>query len=360
MKARSPHALRAGSEAAFATWWAGGRVVGHDLPTQDGRTVRLHYVGRAGGNAGPDFRDAVLWLDGERLVGDVELHLRAANWTSHHHQQDPRYDGVILHVVAGGALPRGAQTTLASGRTVPLLLVGDIAPRLLAPAIPVSWPCQASPRASADIQAALHAWGRARFTERVAQMRAELAAQDPEAVLLRAMQTALTYGRQDLRPRPHATATIPDPAMLTDRLTTKRLRAFGEMFGGWHEMPVLARVCGTALAGGAAHGWERLLALFAPAGRAIGAKRAAIVLWNATLPLLAAYGDHCGNAALAATARAIAAAAPDLPSNGITRAMTRWLGLPQPPRGALAQQGLHHLHARWCRAKLCATCPAHA
>ena len=321
--------------------------------------MRVLFTGRAGGNAGPDFRDAVVVLDGARLVGDVELHLRAANWYGHHHQRDPRYDGVVLHVVAGGTVPPGAQTTLASGRTVPLLLLGDIAPRLLAPATVPVWPCHVAPLAPAALQTALRAGGRARFAARVAQLHADLATDEaPEAILLRAMQTALTYGRQELRPRSSGNPAL-DPSPLADRLTTKRLRAFGELLGTWHDLPVLARLCGTTLAGGTQHGWERLLALFAPAGRAIGANRAAIVLWNATLPFLVAYGQHCGNGALAATAASIAEVAPDLPPNSITRAMSRWLALPQPPHGALAQQGLHHLHAQWCRAKLCANCPAH-
>jgi hypothetical protein len=359
VKARSPHALRAGSEAAFAGWWAGGRVVGHDLPTHDGRTVRVLFTGRTGGNAGPDFRDAVLLMDGTRLVGDVELHLRAANWYSHQHQRDPRYDGVVLHVVASGTMPTDAQTTLSSGRTIPMLLLGDIAPRLRAPAIPAAWPCQVAPLAPAALQTALRAWGQARLATRVTHMHAELAEDTAEAVLLRAMHTALMYGRQELRQRPVGTASL-DLTPLADRLTAKRLRAFGELVGAWHEMPVLARLCGTALAGGREHGWERLLALFAPAGRAIGARRAAIVLWNATLPFLVAYGMQCGNVALASTAGAIAETAPDLPANNITRAMVRWLGMPHHPHGALAQQGLHHLHAQWCRTKHCASCPAHA
>ncbi|MBA3822995.1 MAG: DUF2851 family protein [Ktedonobacterales bacterium] len=361
MKARSPHTLRGGSEAAFAAWWASGRIVGHDLPTHDGHTVRVLFTGRTGGNVGPDFRDAVLMLDGTRVVGDVELHLRAANWDGHHHGSDPRYDGVALHVVAGGALPVGTQTVASSGRSIPLLMLGDIAGRLTAPAIAPVWPCQSVPLAPADLQMALRTWGQARFAARVAQAHAELlAGHPPEAVVLGQMRAALAYGRQALRPHPARTTTALAPSPLVDRLTATRLRAFGDLLGGWHELPVLARLCGTTLAGGPAQGWERLLALFAPTGRAIGPRRAAIVLWNATLPFLVAYGRHCGNGALAATAETIAVGAPDLPANGLTRAMTQWLGLPQPPRGALAQQGLHHLHAHWCRAKLCAACPAHA
>ena len=49
--------------------------------------------------AGPDFRNAELFLNGERLCGDVEIHLNSADWYHHKHHEDPRYNQVILHVV---------------------------------------------------------------------------------------------------------------------------------------------------------------------------------------------------------------------------------------------------------------------
>jgi hypothetical protein len=49
--------------------------------------------------AGPDFRNAEIFLDGARMAGDVEIHLSSDEWYHHGHHQDPRYDRVILHVV---------------------------------------------------------------------------------------------------------------------------------------------------------------------------------------------------------------------------------------------------------------------
>jgi hypothetical protein len=49
--------------------------------------------------AGPDFRNAELFLNGERFCGDVEIHLNSSDWYQHKHHEDPRYNQVILHVV---------------------------------------------------------------------------------------------------------------------------------------------------------------------------------------------------------------------------------------------------------------------
>jgi hypothetical protein len=78
------------------------------LRTTDGRRVRVVYPGRPAPGHGPDFRDAVLEIDGAPVRGPVELHRVPADWLAHGHQDDPAYDDVVLHVVAqsSGSGPR--------------------------------------------------------------------------------------------------------------------------------------------------------------------------------------------------------------------------------------------------------------
>src|SRR5258708_34602836 len=90
-------------ETELIARWAAGERREATLLASDGQQYRVVYEGRRGGGAGPDFRDAVLaCTDGARLHGDVELHLRAANWRAHGHERDPAYHrGVLPRVLAG-------------------------------------------------------------------------------------------------------------------------------------------------------------------------------------------------------------------------------------------------------------------
>jgi hypothetical protein len=78
-------------------------------------------------------------------------------------------------------------------------------------------------------------------------------------------------------------------------------------------------------------------------------------LWAA---LAEALADRKGHTAFAERARAAYLEAPRLPSNQITREMTRQLGFTAHPSGVAAQQGLHHLWTNWRQAQDCARCPA--
>src|SRR5258707_1379198 len=69
------------------------------LTTADGRTIEVLSPGKPNRNGGPDFRDASIRIGGTLFRGDVELHQHAEEWTTHLHQEDPKYNSVILHVV---------------------------------------------------------------------------------------------------------------------------------------------------------------------------------------------------------------------------------------------------------------------
>jgi hypothetical protein len=66
---------------------------------------RVIRQGKRNGGPGPDFLGAILaFPDGSVHRGDVEIHRNRNDWFYHKHQWDPRYWGVILHVIATGSL----------------------------------------------------------------------------------------------------------------------------------------------------------------------------------------------------------------------------------------------------------------
>lgn len=72
----------------------------HHLKTSTGEEVVIKNVGEHNTTrSGPDFFNARLCIDNQQWAGNVELHLKSSDWYAHHHEQDPNYDNVILHVV---------------------------------------------------------------------------------------------------------------------------------------------------------------------------------------------------------------------------------------------------------------------
>ncbi len=70
------------------------------LRTTDGKEVEMLNPGLHNRDAGPDFLDAKVKIDGVVWVGNVELHTRASDWHRHGHDGNPAYENIILHVVA--------------------------------------------------------------------------------------------------------------------------------------------------------------------------------------------------------------------------------------------------------------------
>ena len=106
-------------ERLLAKLWKERAARQTGLRTGAGKAVRVVYPGRLGTAAGPDFRDALLEVEGQGLVrGDVELHIRQRDWDSHGHGGDPNYNGVVFH----GALEVDSEETrLQSGVQAPVV-----------------------------------------------------------------------------------------------------------------------------------------------------------------------------------------------------------------------------------------------
>ena len=87
------------SELTLSRIWQDG-LYAREMRTVDGRRISVVYGGVWTHQDGPDFRDAMVEIDGRLLRGAVELHLRASDWIRHGHQHDQAYGSVMLHAVA--------------------------------------------------------------------------------------------------------------------------------------------------------------------------------------------------------------------------------------------------------------------
>lgn len=69
------------------------------LKTTDDNIVEVVDPGLHNTNAGPDFFNAKVKINGTLWVGNIEIHDKASDWYVHNHHLDANYDNVILHVV---------------------------------------------------------------------------------------------------------------------------------------------------------------------------------------------------------------------------------------------------------------------
>lgn len=70
-----------------------------DFKDIEGNSVEIIQFGKWNKNAGPDFLDSKIKINGVVLAGNIELHVRSSDWIFHNHSQDPNYQNIILHVV---------------------------------------------------------------------------------------------------------------------------------------------------------------------------------------------------------------------------------------------------------------------
>lgn len=68
------------------------------LVTTCGMPVEVIDPGLPNADAGPDFFNAKVKLDGTLWAGSVEIHDRASDWMLHKHDTNKAYDSVILHL----------------------------------------------------------------------------------------------------------------------------------------------------------------------------------------------------------------------------------------------------------------------
>lgn len=65
----------------------------------NGQQIEVVRQGIWNKNAGPDFKEGHIRIDGLEWHGHVEIHIKSSDWTKHRHDLDEAYNNVVLHVV---------------------------------------------------------------------------------------------------------------------------------------------------------------------------------------------------------------------------------------------------------------------
>lgn len=388
------------------------------LPLADGRHYQLLFPGRPGGSTGPDVRDAVLAIPASqeavshsstqnlslasKLFGDVEFHVRSSDWRTHRHHTDPRYNAVILHVVLICDDPH--PTFRENGTSVPVCSLYDLSwsaahaysfyHALQTDSLSISnkeasWPCHhimgnlpADERDKVLIRA-----GQQRFEQKTHNFIEQLHATTSDdahdtynaydaydACLIPALAEALGYGRDREFFRAigfrllQKHATLPEPLGHTSQpapLDAKRLSILALLLKRWRIPGVWQTLRACLLS--ATHNSEdhdnssptstlltALRQTFTESGLSLA--RTDILIINVVLPFAAAVALLEQHLLLAQRAYDLYIHHPGLPSNHITRTMTKQLQLPKEPEGSCRQQGLHYIYQQTCREKRCNVC----
>jgi hypothetical protein len=198
------------SEKMVAEVWK-RQALKSPLRTTDGQSLEVIYGGRHCCDHGPDFRGALIALDGKLRRGDVEVHLRATDWRGHRHHLDQAYVDVILHVIMwppGDPLP-----DKRNGETAPAFCIQQHIGISLGGMVTLSstehygaFLCAAR-RAGADaikandlesddlVLSIIDEAGDERLRHKAAAMEGDMSVMDPEEVLYRAIMAALGYTR---------------------------------------------------------------------------------------------------------------------------------------------------------------------
>ena len=87
------------NESFISRIWENPTYYEDTLLTADNKTLEILDYGEKNLDAGPDFKEARIRLDGILYTGDIEIHKNFQNWIEHNHKGDDKYNQVILQVV---------------------------------------------------------------------------------------------------------------------------------------------------------------------------------------------------------------------------------------------------------------------
>src|SRR6266705_2164848 len=160
-----------------ARWFAGD--FGKQFVTTNGDKIDIVQFGIWNREAGPDFSDAAIRLNGsEPIRGNIEFDLTDRNWEAHGHAINPAFENTVLHVFVH-ARERAFFTRTRSNREVPQVRVDPNAlPETFSANLPLARPgrCQAPLKDLPEerVRNVLDAAAQFRFQRKAARIRKKI------------------------------------------------------------------------------------------------------------------------------------------------------------------------------------------
>lgn len=105
-----------------ARWFSG--ACGRKFTSASGAEAVVTDFGQWNREAGPDFVNTSVRIDGKDFHGAIEVDLSPSGWEQHGHATNPAYENVVLHVVVQQSGRRHFSRTL-SHREVPQICLAD-------------------------------------------------------------------------------------------------------------------------------------------------------------------------------------------------------------------------------------------
>lgn len=99
----------------------------NDLKTFNGECVEVLEFGIKNFDAGPDYKNAKVKIEGIVYAGSIEIHRTVKDWYLHNHKGDNKYNDVILHVVFYGDDPdeNSEHPKVKKSRSIPTVILSE-------------------------------------------------------------------------------------------------------------------------------------------------------------------------------------------------------------------------------------------
>jgi hypothetical protein len=184
-----------------ARWFAGD--FGRDFLSVAGEQVEIVQFGTWNREAGPDFSDAVVRIDGgDARRGTIEFDLADRSWETHGHAANPAFDDAVLHVFVQQS-ERLFFTRTKSNRNVPQVRVDPATlPDKFSASVPLARPgrCQAPLKdlPQERLKTILAAASQFRLQRKAARLKKIVETHGRDAALFQEIAAALGYKQNKL------------------------------------------------------------------------------------------------------------------------------------------------------------------